>query len=230
MRPIFLGLTLAVLPLPATAEDPITVIVSRGAESVEFYLSISPADAPGWLGGGLDALAPDGVVPMDVVRRDGTAAAADAMIASTTLAVGGAPVELQAMSVMVHPEGTPLPFETPIDAQMAMSVCTAPDLVAGSMLGDLRAYAGYHAYPVDGTSTLEWRPGGNEARAVSLHVWEAGKLILSEDRILGPGAPLSLAASAPARSWLWPVVAALVVGAVGAAALLRIGRRAESAA
>jgi hypothetical protein len=220
---------LLLLPIPAAAEDPITVIVQRLPQSVELYLSIAPEDAPDWLGAGLDALAPGGVVPMDTVRREGTAAAADAMIARTALTVGGAPAELQAMSVMVHPEATPLLFETPIDAQMAMSVCTAPDLVAGSTLSDLRAYAGYHAYPVDGLGALRIAPGGGTARDVTLIVYEGSRRTLSERRLVGPGAPIVLERTAPARGWLWPVLAGLVAAAAAAALLHRLGRRPEVA-
>jgi hypothetical protein len=214
--------------LPTAAAEPISVIVHRQAHSVELYLSIAPEDAPGWLGGGLEGLAPGGEVPMDVVRREGTAAAADAMLARTRLTIDAAPAQLQAMSVMVHPEGTPLHFETPLDAQMAMSVCTAPDLVAGSTLADLTAYAGYHAWPVDGHAALTLTPGGGTAREVELSVFIDGARVLSERRVIGPGAPLDLPRAASPRPWsraLWGL--GLVLIAAAGAALRRPGLRAE---
>jgi hypothetical protein len=167
---------------------------------------------------------------MEAIRRDGTAAAADMMIARSALTVDGAPAELQAMSVMVHPNGTPLHFDTPIDAQMAMSVCTAPDLVAGSTLADLHAYAGYHAYPVDGHAPITFAPGGAATVEVALSVFVDGSLTLSERRLVGPGLPVELERAASPRPLVWPLLAVFVALAAAAATMRLRGRRAAGAA
>ncbi|MEM8823525.1 MAG: hypothetical protein AAGF30_07945 [Pseudomonadota bacterium] len=218
------------LPASAAASD-ITMIVSRTAESVEVFVGLPADDAPAWLGGGLDGLLDeDGLVNYDNLRLTGTASAGDEMFSEIEFTVAGQPVALEAMSVMVHPADAELYFGSPIEAEMAMSVCTAPDEVSGATLSQLRAYAGFNAYPVDRFAEIGIAVGGSETRTIDLMVFE-GHVLTQRDQIkVGPDAAIQLAGVEPAnRSFALPIALMLVAGGLAAALGLshHRGRRAS---
>lgn len=159
--------SLTLLPATALAED-MRVIIDRFADSVEVFISLPAEAVPGTLGGSTDGLmTPDGRFEIGVFRKTGTAVEGDAVFGDTRLRVAGAPVGVDAMSVMVHPEDLPLPLETPIDGVAAMSVCTVPDRDVAPRLEDLRLYGGFIAWPVDG-----FAPVALELRnAAPIEVW-----------------------------------------------------------
>lgn len=145
----------ALMALPVFAEPDLRLVVSRLDDSVEIYAALRADALPGILQADPYGLAAaDGRVYFGDFRKSGTFDFGDQMISQVGFTVDGADTKLEAMSVMVHPDTNILPFESPIDGVIAMSVCTVPDPVVPPQIDELRLYSGVVAYPVDGHSAL----------------------------------------------------------------------------
>lgn len=201
----------AVLAAPALAEPSLRLIVHQMDESVEIYASLKAEDLP-WL---LDAepsglAAPDGRVYYGELRQNGTFLFGDDMIADIDFAVDGKDALFEAMSVMVHPDDSTLPFETPVDGIMAMSVCLVPDPAVPPQIDELRLYAGIVAYPVAGLSEVTMTLPHTETVSVDMVTYVDG--VKSGERTveLAPGQPLIFPETAKqgwaerlGLAWLW---------------------------
>ena len=130
---------------PVAAETP-SILVHRGDQAVEVYFSVpstmllslfdlSPQVIEG----------PDGTVDFDGLRL-GTYDIGDDLFAGVTAEIGGVPATFEALSLMVHPNDAKLPMTNPIEAMIAIAVCTVPTPAVPPTLTDLHAYVGYIAY------------------------------------------------------------------------------------
>jgi hypothetical protein len=90
-----------------------------------------------------------GHVPFDQFN-EGTWLLGDALLAAVDVeSEAASPLDLQAMSLMVHPAGLPVPFTDSIDAVAAISICSVAAPPDDLRLSDARIYVGYIAYTDD---------------------------------------------------------------------------------
>lgn len=138
------GLILLVLP-PRPTDERLQIIVDRSDGYVELYLT-----APATALVNLFALPPqslsgqDGTVNFERFQL-GTTNIGDQLFDGVTSKAGGAEIEFEAMSVMVHPIDDKLPFDNAIDGVWAISVCITENPEAPFRLSQLQAYSGFIA-------------------------------------------------------------------------------------
>lgn len=200
-----------------------TLIVNRSDDAATYYLSM-PADglAP-VLATDPDLLfSENGRVPINEFRLTGSFDLADVLFANITGSQGGASFAFEAMSMMVHPQATPLPFKAPWDAYTAISVCTvdyAPDQLMPEVL---QMYYGGFTDQVSGDAPLElhFPQTGRGAREIVVHRYEDGRLMGTDVRTLEDGGTLVIQTSGTAMlpAWasssaVWLGLAALLLGA-----------------
>ncbi|MEL7213146.1 MAG: hypothetical protein AAGK92_10820 [Pseudomonadota bacterium] len=144
----------------ATATD-MTVVVDRRADSVELYFTLPAHQMPGLFDISASVIAnPDGTVDFDPLRL-GTFDIGDDMFADVTTLLNDRPVQFEAMSLMVHPQTSPLPLKTPLDGMISIAVCTVPTPTKPITLHDLQLYAGYITYDGEPGGTLSLRLPAN---------------------------------------------------------------------
>ena len=102
----------------------IHLIVHREAEDVEFYISMPAHLISALLGKDSNLIFSDqGRLPADTFRQRGSFELADILFDQLQATSGEQKVKLQSMSMMAHPKDMSLPFSTPIDATLAISIC-----------------------------------------------------------------------------------------------------------
>ncbi|MEM6385488.1 MAG: hypothetical protein AAF718_04540 [Pseudomonadota bacterium] len=129
----------------AAADTRVQVITSRSDGAVELFFSMPTDLALGKFGlTAADLVNDRGFADFDMFAR-GTFDLGEDFWDGARTWIDGAPVEFEAMSLMMHPVNTPLPFRKPLDALTAIEVCgTVLDDVP---LSDTRIYVGLIAYP-----------------------------------------------------------------------------------
>ncbi len=133
----------------------ISLILERTGQSVEIFTNLRAKDLRAIFG--VDALGltgADGRVSYGALRTAGTFDFGDTVVRDVTVSQGDQELLLEAMSIMVHPLDNELPFETPIDGAIAMSVCTVPDPLEPPDIADLDLYGGFITYPPSGYGAL----------------------------------------------------------------------------
>ncbi|WP_147127687.1 hypothetical protein [Shimia ponticola] len=162
----------------ATKTAAIDVLVDRRPQSIELFMRFPARNTETIFGITPDALAAsDGRVYFGALRETGTFDFGDAMIAGTRLSLGGEEQPLEAMSVMVHPADNALPFETPLDGNIAMAVCTVPDPVVPPALTDLVLYTGFISYPATGAGEIKLSMPNTVPLELAVSVFEDGRLV-----------------------------------------------------
>ncbi len=196
-----LGAALAAGGATAEAMPRLDLIVDRDDVSVSVFLTVRLDALESALGVSPDLLrAADGMFPIAVFQQTGTADLAETIAAGIGYDIGGAEAEFPAMSMMVHPEERRLPFVSPIDGWIAISVCGtegAEGLIADR---DVRLYAGYTAYPVDGTASLEIVLPNAEPLAVTLRDHRMGEPLEVREMVVDAAQPLALPGGVRAAS------------------------------
>ena len=135
----------------AAAGPDLRLVIDRQETSIEVFAALDADDSHGIFGTDASGLAAeDGRIYYGAFRKTGTYDFASDLISGVSMTVDGKTAELDAMSVMVHPDDLILPFVTPFDAVLAMSVCNVNDPDSPPTLDSLRLYSGFVAYPVEG--------------------------------------------------------------------------------
>lgn len=134
------------------ARDTVQIITSRSDTTFELYLALPTRLAIEAFGvTARDLSAPDGNADFDLFAR-GTFQLGQDFWDGTQTWVDGTPVAFEAMSLMIHPASSPLPFRTPLDAMTTIEVCGT---VAGDVpLEETWLYVGMIAYPDDPSGDL----------------------------------------------------------------------------
>ncbi len=205
----------------AGSDEGIVLLVDRRADEVSVYFSLQASDLPAVFGKGAEEmLGPDGTVDIDALY-DGTFDTADAVLTSVEVRIGGAPVPVEAMSMMLHDPAFLPPFTDPYDAQVAIAVCTSPETVRGMGLADLRAYLGYFVWRVDGRASLDlsFPKTGRAPVDVTIREFHDFHPVPSRVVSLADGGLLSLTPPEPQR----PASALRIGAAIGAIVLLLAG-------
>ncbi|MEM8556069.1 MAG: hypothetical protein AAGF71_14740 [Pseudomonadota bacterium] len=120
-----------------------TLIMDRKADSTELFFMVSIPELHAMFGSLPDRIGPvDGALDARTLLT-GTYDVGSWMAERLQVTFDGLEVDIDAMSVMVHPDTLPLPFETPLDGYTAISVCTAPVGAEPVPVQDLTLYAGF---------------------------------------------------------------------------------------
>lgn len=191
----------------AHAEDsaaaPLRIIVDRMPTSVELFLRLPAQSVEAVLGGSVQPLMnADGSFDLGVFRSSGTAEQGDGVLHEGFLQVGDATVALPAMSVMLHPDTLPMPFDTPIDGVAAMSICTVPPGAQAPAPAGLTLYGGYIAYPVNGGERITLRLASAAPQPVELIEYVDGRKTRELRQVVAPGDVITLEAVRTGRDAL----------------------------
>ncbi|MEM6972518.1 MAG: hypothetical protein AAF577_06905 [Pseudomonadota bacterium] len=189
---------MAASPSLALADEPtaLSIIVDRGASDITYYLQM-PAEGIVPL---LDAdpakvFSDDGAVPIVAFRSAGSFVLADALFSGIEAQASSSDVSFSSMSLMLHPASERLPFETPIEGIIAISVCNVDYGFDALMPADLTLYHGAFADGVaaDDAVTLSFPATGRAPVEVTLRHYQDGRFITEETTTLRDGGTLTLA-------------------------------------
>ncbi|MEM1236054.1 MAG: hypothetical protein AAGI10_03720 [Pseudomonadota bacterium] len=183
------ALLLGLLPLSAQGAD-IQLMIDRSEQGVEFFVKFNTEATETVLApfpaGFLDE---EGLVDIGPFRS-GTADHGDALWAGVTTTIGQDAALVEAMSMMVHPDSLPVPYNDPIDAFMATAICNVTDPDARFAVGVLSTYAGFIAWDVEGYGPVELQ--FPEDIEVEVTEFVEGRKISHQIAQVGPQAPLAL--------------------------------------
>ena len=213
-----LALGLAVSSAHAEAGDELTLIVSRGDDSATYYLSM-PADEITPILATDPALlfSEDGRVPIDQFRLAGSFDLADDLFANITGSINETAFEFEAMSMMVHPTETPLPFAAPWDAYTAISVCSVDYGSDQLVPGALQIYYGGFTDQVAGDAPMKihFPQTGRDARQIVIHSYENGRLVGTDVETIADGGTLVIETSGKILLPAWLTSVGFWVGLIG---------------
>lgn len=195
---LFAGVCAMTKPFAAQAEERLTLIVNRDDNNVSYFLSMPADEIAPLLGTDPTILfSNDGAVPIDEFRYSGSFEQGDELFArvSGKLMQTGEKLDIETMSMMVHPTNQPQPFQSPWDAITATSVCNvdyAPDEL---LPGVLQLYYGGFAsdVPTDATISLSFPATGRDDFKVDLLYYYDGYYQGKHTAVLTDGGALELA-------------------------------------
>lgn len=229
------ALALLAAPTWAQSEDELTLIVSRGEDAATYYLSMPADQIEPLLATDPDLLfSQDGRVPINKFRLTGSFDLADDIFSNITGSVAGNDFEFEAMSIMVHPTATPLPFAAPWDAYTAISVCSVDYDPAALVPGLLQMYYGGFTDNVSGNAPLNihFPETGRDDMQIVVHRYEDGRLMGTDVQTLSDGGTLVIEKSS---GFVWPAWLSdtriwLAIGGLffGALAVMGLRRRGET--
>ncbi|MEM9900209.1 MAG: hypothetical protein AAF865_02615 [Pseudomonadota bacterium] len=214
-------------------ESDVVIVTDRTPKAVELYIALPAKRMPDVFGIRPEAITgPDGKVDFDALRL-GTYELGDDVFANVSARLGGALLDFENMSLMLHPNEQALPLSTPLDGMIAIGVCTVPTPDALPGLEDLRSYLGFIAYTdrPDAEFRLDFPATGRADLRVALRDYASGRFVSARQVMLEDDGVLVVNAHAagPPRTHYTLIVGALVVNilAIGAGVLLnrrRMGR------
>ncbi|MEM6944526.1 MAG: hypothetical protein AAF565_12320 [Pseudomonadota bacterium] len=215
MRPIqgmtALGAALLSLAVPTgavlgAAAEPVvgeratlTMIVDRSDGDMVYYLLMPAEQIVPLLNTDPELVfSANGAVPIDAFRREGSFDLADDVFRGVRSNRPDGALAFYSMSLMLHPKGEPMPFDTPFDGLTAISVCTVDYAFDAFVPGDLDLYYGAYAYEVadDETVTLTFPETGRAALDVVIRQYVDGRFVTEETAVLEDGGTLALAPAA----------------------------------
>lgn len=189
---VILATAMVVVAPVFARQSAMTVIVDRKAGSVELFVGVEASGLSS-----IFALPPavlseiDGTVDFAKLR-EGTWDAGDLALSSVHTKLGDEAIDFEAMSLMVHPNTLPVRFEDPLDAIIAVGVCSvdAPDTPL--TLNDLHSYAAYIGYAeeTDRPIALRFSRTGRAAKLVEIRDFTNGTLTKRSWTRLGDGGTL----------------------------------------
>jgi hypothetical protein len=208
LRTLSLVAALSMFAPKAVAQDgqTLTLIVSRGDDSATYYISMPANGIEPILATDPDILfSEDGRVPIDNFRVAGSFDLADDIFANVTGSLEGKSFEFEAMSMMVHPKVTPLPFGAPWDAYTAISVCSVSYTPDQLVPGALQLYYGGFTDQVSGDAPLNihFPATGRAAMDIVVHQYQNGRLVGTEVQTLSDGGTLVVEATSGSLTTAW---------------------------
>ncbi|MEM9031271.1 MAG: hypothetical protein AAGB18_01380 [Pseudomonadota bacterium] len=172
---------------------PFEIIVDRKGNAIEVFVAADTATLKSAYSAVPPGLLDDNGLVNTSVFRNVSADVGDWIAEHWSVEVAGESVEIEAMAVMVHPSGDYLPFDHPLSAYTAISVCSVPEDAPAIRPEDTRTYAGFIIYPVEADADIRFdlNPQGDGANAVRLaefRDWEP----IGAPRIIASGGDLRL--------------------------------------
>ncbi|MEM9061536.1 MAG: hypothetical protein AAGD13_13830 [Pseudomonadota bacterium] len=151
--------------------------------------------------------------------REGTFDIGDELIARTGATLDGAKIPFEALSLMVHPIALALPITTPLEALIAVGVCSVDDPATPPGLADLQGYVGFIAYVENtaGAITLDLPETGLGPVDVTIREFRDGTEIGRHEMAVGSDGVIRI----PAEKRRVPLFAWILVGLGGTL----VGRR-----
>ncbi|MEM8571871.1 MAG: hypothetical protein AAGG56_13340 [Pseudomonadota bacterium] len=202
----------------------LSLIIHRGEKSIEIFAAMPMQTAVGALGLDTELLAgPNGEVDFWALRETHWLVG-DELFKDVAVSQAGEPMPLEAMALMVHPEDDPIPFSTPIDGYLAVSVCTAPLDADNLPLDHLTLYTGLIGFPDEPMDPLTLTLPLSDETPDQVFVYDyfdgalkhKGIYAVPEDGTIAlPGVPKPHTMTAGA-------VALLTIGLLGGAAVWRL--------
>lgn len=175
------------------AEAHVDMIVMHTDEAVELYVSM-PTDL---------AVAHFGIAADDLTDArgfadfkgfyEGTFEQGDKLWSVVDTKINGTPIAFEAMSMMVHPTESALPFRTPIEAMISIQVCgvEATDVT----LSDTQTYLGLIAFTEQAGDTMTFDtlplPAGTR---VNVQTFQDHQFVSRESVLTEPGTKLQITA------------------------------------
>ncbi|MEM9139021.1 MAG: hypothetical protein AAGB15_04265 [Pseudomonadota bacterium] len=205
------------------------IVIDRHEDAIELFVA-TPASNFGPIFGATPAgLAnSDGLVEIDPLRQ-GTWAIGDALFRDTNATTGDEPVVFEAMSFMVHPVEDRVPMTDPLEAVLAVSVCTVDLPGQVFALDRLFGYAGFIAYTgrAGDALSVDFAETGRGTLDVSVRTFDRGRPTGSFTAGIADGGTLVIPAYQGAPFPIWAALLALCgLGAsAGGVALHRIRLR-----
>ncbi|MEO0387268.1 MAG: hypothetical protein AAF281_07025 [Pseudomonadota bacterium] len=209
----------------AAAAPGVTVMLDRTEEAMGLYLRMPATAAEPLFGRAPEGMTVGGIIDIDAMR-EGTYEAGDAMFADVATTTQAGAIVFEALSVAVNRPTAAIPFEFPIDGDMAIAVCLVPDPGEALTFADVDLFAGFYAYPTDGYAALAVRfpETGRDTLTVTVREFRDGDLIDVRSVALADGGTLDFAAPRRAPGAIW--VLSLLFGTVMAGGLAqRVVRR-----
>ena len=137
--------------LPVAAGE---IIVSREGDAVAVYMRMPFADVAPLFGNLAPGLMDANGEPIFENLFEGTFEGADELAADVGFALGRQDTTFEGLSMMAHVSDTPLPFENPLDAQIAVGVCGVETPEGPIDAADMVWIGGWYAYPIDAAQDL----------------------------------------------------------------------------
>lgn len=150
---VFLSLWLIISGTVSGLADDLRVVVNRNDTVATLYLSMSVPTLDAAFGPTAATVIPPGQIATLNEMKEAVSTRAARLLADTTLRIDGQRVQFEPMSMVIHPKGETLPFDTPWLASVAASVCTEPDGSVPSR-NQMIVYAGFVTKGVDGTGEI----------------------------------------------------------------------------
>ncbi|WP_438955715.1 hypothetical protein [Cognatiyoonia sp.] len=186
----------------AVAGPDLQIILDRQDSSIEVYAHLAAADIDTVFGVSAAGLAgSDGRVSYGAFRESGTYDFGKTMLNDVTLFSADGSGDLDAMSVMVHPTDLQVPYQTPFDAVLAMSICNVDDPIEPPSIDDLKIYAGFVAYPIDGHARATLALPNKSSLKVKIITFINSVYVSTQILTLDPGQPIDLP-TIPKNHWL----------------------------
>ncbi|MEM8789695.1 MAG: hypothetical protein AAGE76_15665 [Pseudomonadota bacterium] len=199
---ILLGALLAAAFAPPAGAG--EVIVSREGDGMAVYFRMPLSDVRPLFGNDVSGLmGSDGRLTPDLLAQ-GTFDGADLLARDVAFTLGARDVAFEALSMMVHPAETPLRFDDPLSAQMAIAVCGVPLPEAAPQPEDLVWVGGWYAYPVPSGAalTIDFPQTDRAPLDLSVRVFDAGHLKRDEKVTLADDGTIHVPGTAGWRRWL----------------------------
>ena len=131
------------------------IIVSRQENSIDVFFKITGEALTSLTNEDTSFLFDEvGRIDINGFRQD-TAPWGDQVFADVSFIVGGRLADAEAISLMMHEKGEPIPFMTPWDALTAVTICIAPANTPPLSLEETQSYLGFSIYPIDGQEDLQ---------------------------------------------------------------------------
>jgi hypothetical protein len=190
---LLVAATLVGLGTKADAQD-LTVLINRSEGATELFLAARADVLFDMMRASPTIFATkNGTVDFAKLRY-GTFEAGDELLARTSVLIAGEDAGFEAMSLMAHPLEEKLPMRTPMEALIAIGICTGPPSGTFISIDGLQAYAGYFT-DVDarGASVSIQFPYTRHAeQLVTVHDVSNSGQITSYQTKLGPNGTLML--------------------------------------
>ncbi len=225
---ISICLAALVLATPLRADDrQIRVILDRQEQAISLYFAMPAEMIPSVFDRSAEGVVgADGTVDLAGLY-EGTFDTGDHIFAGVRAQIGGHSAKFESTSLMVHDPANLPAFTTPLDAEISIAICNAPDVVGQMPLSALHAYAGYFAWKVDGSApvSLSFPKTGRGAIPVLVSEYDNGRRVGISEAVLADGGALTFEPPRPPQFASTRLLIWLIAGVVLTLGLAAVYRR-----
>ena len=178
------------------------VIVARDNDSVAVFFRLPYADVAPLFGQEVKGFTDEAGNFSREKLFNGTFERADALAADVTFDLGSQSVGFEALSMMIHQTETVLPFDSPLDAEIAIAVCGVPFPDGPLLPDDIVWVGGWYAYPVDADQalTINLPHTGRGAQELTVKTFDNGQFEDAIEVTVADGGAINVPT---ASTWSW---------------------------